>query len=317
VRVWIATLENKFMGTIARSFVTIILLSAVSPTYSFAAWRGPETVLTGGWGSEPGHFGIDVMETSTILPSLQAVLPDGKIVIADSVNNKQIVINPNGTIFKEIKWILQRDHTGKEIYVIPEYAFGNIVVYKKDGTFITTSAGKYYLYSGAGQLLEAYTNKPLEAGEVKKTRQSDRSYKITVSYPDKGYSIIVPRQIPDQITKDVVGNLYITQRLVDIVERGTPDRETIQHYRVIHYNSNGQDTGRLNLPNNTYEIVGKDNVVGLKTRVLSAYGQPVISTNGDVYTWKQTPDKYSIIKWTWVDDPDISKKSHSGEEHKR
>ena len=33
------------------------------------------------------------------------------------------------------------------------------------------------------------------------------------------------------------------------------------------------------------------------------YGSPVVAFNGDVYTWKRTPDKYSIVKWTWTDDP--------------
>ena len=33
------------------------------------------------------------------------------------------------------------------------------------------------------------------------------------------------------------------------------------------------------------------------------YGSPVLAPSGDVYTWKRTPDKYSIVKWSWVDDP--------------
>ena len=37
------------------------------------------------------------------------------------------------------------------------------------------------------------------------------------------------------------------------------------------------------------------------------YGSPILAPNGDVYTWKRTPDKYSIIKWTWKDDPNAPK----------
>ena len=35
------------------------------------------------------------------------------------------------------------------------------------------------------------------------------------------------------------------------------------------------------------------------------YGKSVFAPNGDVYTWKRTPDKYAILKWTWVDDPNV------------
>ena len=38
---------------------------------------------------------------------------------------------------------------------------------------------------------------------------------------------------------------------------------------------------------------------------MEEYGPPVISPNGDVYTWKRTPDKYSILKWQWQDDPNV------------
>lgn len=34
------------------------------------------------------------------------------------------------------------------------------------------------------------------------------------------------------------------------------------------------------------------------------YGEPVVAPNGDVYAWKKTDFGYSILKWTWVDDPD-------------
>ncbi len=37
------------------------------------------------------------------------------------------------------------------------------------------------------------------------------------------------------------------------------------------------------------------------------YGEPVVAPNGDVYTWKKTMVKYSIVKWTWVDDPNVPK----------
>ena len=35
------------------------------------------------------------------------------------------------------------------------------------------------------------------------------------------------------------------------------------------------------------------------------YGPPIVAPNGDVYAWGKTDFKYSIVKWTWVDDPNV------------
>jgi hypothetical protein len=44
--------------------------------------------------------------------------------------------------------------------------------------------------------------------------------------------------------------------------------------------------------------------IALKPKVIEQYGQPVVSPTGDIYTWKRTPDTYSILKWIWTDGPD-------------
>jgi len=164
----------------------------------------------------------------------------------------------------------------------------------------------YSLYSSAGQHIKTATTKPLQLGVIDRSaQQSDGNYKIVVRYPECTYAITVPRQIPDVISRDLAGNLYVIQRLVDSVKSGTPDVETIQHCRVIRYNFCGKETGRLDLPEDTFEIIGKDSTVGIRERILSEYGQPVVAHHSDVYTWKRTPDKYSILKWTWVDDTNV------------
>ena len=43
-----------------------------------------------------------------------------------------------------------------------------------------------------------------------------------------------------------------------------------------------------------------------EVRIDEDYGVPVFAPNGDVYTWKRTPGAYSILKWTWVDDPNVN-----------
>lgn len=47
------------------------------------------------------------------------------------------------------------------------------------------------------------------------------------------------------------------------------------------------------------------------SKVIEEYGQPVVAPTGDIYTWKRTPEKYSIIKWVWIDGPDAPRILHA------
>jgi hypothetical protein len=177
----------------------------------------------------------------------------------------------------------------------------SIIVYKDDES-------KYYLYTPTGQLLKTYTERPLELGrKMAEKRLSDKSYNIRMQYPEGIYAFNVPTKRPDKLYRDAVKNLYVIQRLVDVTKAATETEgeETVQHYRVLRYNFCGKETGRLELPQDQYEVIGRDNVVGIREQALAEYGQPIVAPNGDVYTWKRTPDKYSIIKWTWQDDPNV------------
>jgi hypothetical protein len=60
---------------------------------------------------------------------------------------------------------------------------------------------------------------------------------------------------------------------------------------------------RLTLPADNIQEESQGEQVEPEVTVLEGYGSPLLAPNGDVYTWKRTPDKYSILKWTWVDDP--------------
>ena len=51
--------------------------------------------------------------------------------------------------------------------------------------------------------------------------------------------------------------------------------------------------------------------------VHAEYGRPVVAPNGDVYTWKRTESSYSILKWTWQDDPNAPRMRLLDERAKR
>ena len=60
----------------------------------------------------------------------------------------------------------------------------------------------------------------------------------------------------------------------------------------------------MKIPDTVY---GKPQIIGREKipNYIAEYGSPVIAPNGDVYAWKRTPTNYSILKWTWVDDPNV------------
>ena len=128
-------------------------------------------------------------------------------------------------------------------------------------------------YSPTGQLIKTYTTRPPELGVASQTLLGNGQYKITVTYPDRVWSYVDTNMEPPYM-RDMNGNLYSTG--------GT---------QAIRWNFCGKELARLTMP----EVKEGDD--------FAEYGEAVVAPNGDVYTWKRTPDKYSIVKWTWVDDP--------------
>ena len=319
----------------------ITTLICLLPRTVLAGFIGPATIVTSDWGSGDSQVGIEYQDTSDVFPRHFGTGGASQIVISDQVNSRIKIYTGDGALSRIIKpqgmrvevmqaivnWpgedilvsdnyilTLEADYTQLYDYsgnLYKNFTFtsikGNAVYIFRDGSFITQGGGtNYYRYSSSGQLLQSYNTKPLELGVIgNESRQPDRSYKITVRYPERAYSIITPGQSADEITRDSFGYLYAIQRLVDQLNPGTPEVRDIQHYRAIRFNSCGKETARLDLPNNESELSPEQPIIGRVRTVIAEYGQPVIAPNGDVYTWKRTPDKYSILKWTWVDDPNV------------
>ncbi len=73
---------------------------------------------------------------------------------------------------------------------------------------------------------------------------------------------------------------------------------------VCKINTCGKVLGQIQLPNN--EISDYVNVGGEKyANYIARYGNTTFGADGNVYTWKKTDTKYFILKWTWVDDPNV------------
>lgn len=156
-----------------------------------------------------------------------------------------------------------------------------------DGSLILQNykTEKYYKYSSTGQLLKTYSEKPLELGTIKEQKINEDEYKVTVTYPDNEW-IIVGGGACAKYVRDMNGNLYCAGE-----------------EQVIKYSSSGKEIGRITMPADNIDEIDFGPSQEPQYNVIEEYGFALVAPNGDVYTWKRTPDSYSIIKWTWQDDP--------------
>jgi hypothetical protein len=256
-----------------------------------AAWQGPAEILSGIWGNDVGQFGLRQGDSEDDFPDIEAVTFDGKIILTDVVNKKQIVFDSAGGFIKEVKWVVKNKAGGKTTYDIPEFSFGTIAGFSADGNLYSSVGDKYFLTSPTGQLLKTYTERPLELGRVKTQKIAEKQWKVTVKYPDKEWTIIRGPSGTMRYMRDLSGNLH-----------------GVGNTTIIRYNNCGKEVTRLKMPEVSYQGVEippdvPEGSEVQKPDVLEEYGSPVLGPNGDVYTWKRTPDKYSIVKWTWQDDP--------------
>jgi hypothetical protein len=260
------------------------------PQITFGKWTGPVEVVNGIWGKDDREFGVESGDISDRLPWLTAVLYDGKIVISDQVNGREIIYNSSGTLFKVVP---SRIQSGAERIVNPEYPlyqYWNVQGYTTEGN-VWIKKRKYLLKSATGQIIKTSTERPAELGIVQEKSLGSGKYKVTITYPDKIYTLN-----KGPFSKYIRDNLgYINAIAGKSVEK---------------FSYCGKSVDELLLPADKSKVMrpGGGGFEEL-SQVIVQYGEPVIASNGDVYTWKRTRDEYSILRWIWVDDPKAVKES--------
>lgn len=270
----------------------IIVLSLVLPLFfgvqkSNGAWEGPTEIISGIWGNGVQQFGVEHGDSGDTFPLIEAITPDNKIVITDMVNKKQIVYGFDGSFIKEAQWLIKSQSGGTTYYDIAEYSFGAVAGYSGDGNIYTGSKNKYSLRSLTGQLLKTYAERPLELGRVSEQSLGGGKYRITITYPDRTYAL--SKGPYSKYVRDSKG--YIN---------------AISGKGVEKFSACGKLLATLVIPDNQRNIIRPaGGGFEEESELIVGFGEPVVAPTGDVYTWKRTPDKYSIVKWTWQDDPNM------------
>ena len=284
----------------------VIFTSLLFSELSFAGWTGPSEVLSGTWGNNPGQFAIQYGDTSDTFPTTIDISPSGKIAITeDQTLDRVQIFNSTGqlaNIINTFAFTIAFD-TNENLYVsgggFRKYDSSGKVVWSKTGTsydaLYALSSGdiigydkdnkNYALFSPTGQLIKTSAERPLELGRVSEYPLGNRKYKTTVKYEDATYTIISEREY-ERFVRDNKKNLYAMNP--GIVEKFSPCGKLI---------------GRLDMPEK--KAFAGDKIPGEEQYVFihDEYGAPVVDVNGNIYAWKKSPTKYSILKWTWQDDP--------------
>ena len=164
----------------------------------------------------------------------------------------------------------------------------------EDGTIIVMSRrennNREILYKRVslsdGKVAFKRSSPPPELGVVSEHSFGDGKYETTVSFPDKIW-----------VMQGSACSRYV--RIGDCELYCPGD------VQIAKYDSEGRLVSRLNMPRGRRKtIVPAGNGMDEIAETIVAYGSPVLSPNGDVYTWKRTKKYYSIVKWVWVDGPD-------------
>jgi len=313
----------------------IVVLCLCIPLFSstsYASWSEKQEVISGTWGEGEGQFYFNAGDSFDSFPQKIGIDVNGMILLPDKGNKRIYIYNSDGSISK----ILTKPPTlpvedslygwpnglvlfeGGDSFVIwCEYEkisggvrplkkcfmnYNSDVIAKIDRAklfssnlgYISKKSNIYTLYSPTGVLLQTYAERPLELGR-KRSKRSGSVYKTTISYPDTTYTILANEPI-GKYYRDESRYLYHIESFVN-----SNDARIKQVYK---YDRCGKQVGMLELPLSSYEPEpewAKDAPTSISIPI-AEYGDPIVSSTGDVYTWVRSKTDYKIVKWVWVDE---------------
>lgn len=281
-----------------KMLVTVCLAILCMTPRAYSNWQMPTEVIVGAFGAEDSNFGISAGDIEDKFPYLVAVLFNDNIVISDIVKAREMVYSRDGSLIKMVPWYIYQNEKKIEN---PEYQathYWNVQGYTVDGnTWMRLK--DYVLVDLNGQILKRSTSRPLELGFLKSQSTGTGQYKTTIKYPDLTYVIIANQPIV-KYYRDLGKYIYQIETFTD-----KSNGEEIISYRVHKYNMCNKEVSVLDMPKSEYKPMPPEasNLPTWKPVPIIEYGEPIVSSSGDIYCWARTETQYKILKWTWQDDP--------------
>lgn len=310
------------MGLVIKRTVLLSLLIA-SPLL-YAEWQGPEVVVESPWGGGGNEFGIIIGDVPAydILPGPYDVSEAGNIVMADKVNGRFKVFNSKHELLSLVtppvdrpsRWTIVPAFAGENISLIldkyyfyniegellaervsPRYAQldryvnGSLYVYLKSPKNQSVKYDQWNEYTNLGELVKTHDHKPLLLGRVYDDvfmYGGKKTYRTIITFDDALLAITDKREnLCEHFDRDRDGNVYC-----------------VRDKKVTRYNGCGKVVSVLALPDDDITIVPVG-VPGVEDNwiINSAYMNPMIDSQGNVFATRRTPEYYSLVKWTWQD----------------
>jgi hypothetical protein len=286
-----------------RLLISLLFFISITTT-SYAGWTGPSKIVSGPWGNLPDNFGTQDSSLDDKIPYFVGVMPYGELVVVDFVNMRQSIFSQTGNLEAQLIYMLQTDQSGKKFYATSssKYDVSHVNRYKNNGNFYM-GLGPYQLKTPTGEILVTYDERPLELGKVTYFRRaaSDNRYKTIVEYEDITYRVVLDKKWQNYV-RDQNDYLYFYD---SYTTHDPVSDDTTLAWFVAKFDPCGKRIAKFMMPVSEYESLTpeqEDMPVSISNKVRNEYGPPVIGPDGSVYAYKRTPDTYSILKWTWVDD---------------
>ena len=299
-----------------RRTVLMVLVMFALPSFCLAGWVGPKEVVKGKWGNKPGEFGVVYGDTEDNWPDSFCISSNGLIVVSDQVNQRIEVFKNDGTVSAILKPVFSEEQKSvigsypwplrmvclndqiyaefniiKQIYELNgkltynlSNIVGDIISQTKDGGFVTIDKGHvYYKYQNDGRIIIKYNSKPTEIGTVVKSRKH-----IFIKYENIEYEIQTYSG-NETYYRDRNNYLYL-----------------ISGREVHKLDLNAKYMGKLDLPEDLVLMDEVNKQVEPGVMVHQQFGDPIIDNIGNVYIAKRAINDFTILKWTWQDDPNTT-----------
>lgn len=302
-----------------RLILSLLFITTITIT-AYAEWTGPVEVVSFNYGNKPDAIGIYHSDYDSEVKSIIDVDHSGNILVGDQINKKVFLVNSTGFVENVISPRLNQD----EKYIWPRSLFA-----LDSNSFLVSSGSLHQIYSYRGELLHSFNigkthiKYVFEDYSLSIYSKSDKSYKRYTKHGDFigelndtwfFESFIYGERINEKYSYEINYPENETKLLLpykSIVKFSKSKNNTYnvhaskKNAEVVKIDSCGRLLGSFKVPEDVYSngipttYEGREDIPLL----LNGYGNPIFGKDGNVYTWKQTPDTYSILKWEWVDSP--------------
>jgi len=294
-----------------------LLFEVVFTGFAYCAWHAEKVMLQLTFGDGSDEIGIIGGGPYDDFDAEIAVNRSGEIILSDMVNRNISFFDKNGTNVSMVSsgplphnyvWPSEVMSLSNEYFLViymnkySVYTGGGDVVTSfllsdgsfpisalSDGNILIDDNGSLAVYTQDGGNLGEYTDNDCVSRSIDGRYVEEDVYKYSIGCLDHKYVFQLPYSLIDYVSVSPDGSLLAFVG---------HEKQTFKITKC------GDILGPLKFPSAQFaEYEPNPHGYEVIPDLIALYGDAVFGADGNVYTWKQTPETYSILKWEWVDDP--------------